>query len=473
MAKERCFVVMGFGTKTDLATGRRIDLNKSYLALIKPVVESRGMTCVRADEIPHSGTIDVPMYEELLTADIVIADLSTANTNAFYELGIRYALKPRTTIVISEDKFCLPFDVNHITVKKYVHLGDNIDYFEVMRFQKVLGETIDYVLQRDKPDSPVYTFLNGLIPPALKKEAEELTNRINESIAQNSPNQQEGDDKQEENQTLSIIIKKGEKAIKSEAFSDAKDLFKSAILLGNCSDNNALTSTSAYLHQRLALATYKAALPNEKSALLEANAILEKLDLLHTNDSETVVLAAAIEKKLYEIGDGIDHLTDAIILFQRAYFLLHNRYNGINLAYLLDCRADSELDNTEQEKIADMVWANRIRKDILLMCQRDHEKLSKSSLNENLADLDIDQKFVNKQEKLELKQKFYVFVNQAEASFGLGDFQQYNSALEKAKNIMAENPAFKLPHDQLDRIREIHIKYGKLLNPEWKEEVVQ
>ena len=79
---RRCFVVMGFGTKTDYATGRKLDLNKSYRLLIKPVVEEKGLVCIRADEIRHSGAIDLPMYRELLKADVVIADLSTANVYA-------------------------------------------------------------------------------------------------------------------------------------------------------------------------------------------------------------------------------------------------------------------------------------------------------------------------------------------------------------------------------------------------------
>jgi hypothetical protein len=102
--KKRCFVVMGFGLKTDYATGRMLDLNKSYRLLIKPVVESKGLECIRADEMLYSGTIDQPMYNELLHADVVIADLSTANVNAFYELGIRHAMRPYTTIVMAEDK---------------------------------------------------------------------------------------------------------------------------------------------------------------------------------------------------------------------------------------------------------------------------------------------------------------------------------------------------------------------------------
>src|SRR3982751_6307770 len=130
--QKRCFVVMGFGIKTDFATGRKLDLNKSYRLLIKPVVEQKGLVCVRADEIRHTGVIDVPMYHELLKADVVVADLSTANVNAFYELGIRHALRPRTTIIMSEDQLNYPFDVNHIVINKYSHLGDSIDYFEVL-----------------------------------------------------------------------------------------------------------------------------------------------------------------------------------------------------------------------------------------------------------------------------------------------------------------------------------------------------
>ncbi|MBL7712380.1 MAG: hypothetical protein JNL13_07955, partial [Chitinophagaceae bacterium] len=127
----QCFVVMGFGTKTDFATGRKLDLDYSYNALIKPVVEQKGMTCIRADEIKHSGTIDVPMYQQLLNADVVIADLSTSNANAFYELGVRHALRPHTTIVIAEQQLAYPFDLNHILISKYNHLGLNIDYYEV------------------------------------------------------------------------------------------------------------------------------------------------------------------------------------------------------------------------------------------------------------------------------------------------------------------------------------------------------
>ena len=160
--KKTCFVVMGFGEKVDLATGRKLNLNASYQNLIKPTVEAAGLKCERADEIQHSGNINVPMYERLLTADLVIADLSTSNNNAFYELGVRHALRPYTTIIIAENEFNFPFDIAQIAVRKYKHLGDDIGVSEARRFCGELEAAIKEILSQPKDDSPVYIFLNRL-----------------------------------------------------------------------------------------------------------------------------------------------------------------------------------------------------------------------------------------------------------------------------------------------------------------------
>src|ERR1700750_1459337 len=141
-----CFVVMGFGKKTDFETGRTLDLDKTYKYIIKPAVNDAGLVCIRADEIKHSGLIDVPMYEQLLKADVVVADLSTSNKNAFYELGVRPALKPSTTIVICEGGIkTFPFDVNPVAVRQYHHMGEGIDFDEVERFRSMLSDAISQI----------------------------------------------------------------------------------------------------------------------------------------------------------------------------------------------------------------------------------------------------------------------------------------------------------------------------------------
>jgi len=50
---------------------------------------------IRADEERGGGIIHKPMYERLLLAEIVIADLTFASANVFSELGVRHAARPR------------------------------------------------------------------------------------------------------------------------------------------------------------------------------------------------------------------------------------------------------------------------------------------------------------------------------------------------------------------------------------------
>lgn len=424
---------MGFGIKTDLASGRKLNLDKSYQALIKPVVEGKNIICMRADEILHSGSIDLQMYQQLLSADIVIADLSTANVNAFYELGIRHALKPRTTIIISEELLGYPFDVNHIAISSYKHLGDSIDYFEVLRFQKLLGETIDNVINSPAPDSPVYTFIEGLIPPSLKETANSVVKQIGEALTEKTVANEAANPAR--NQSLAFIIKQGEEALDTKQFEAAKALFNTALRMMYEGHDAQSVSNNTYLFQRLALATYQAKQPDYVTALTEALQLLEKIDLATTNDPETVALAGSIEKHLFEEGQGEHHLNNAILFYQRGFYLLHNRHNGINLAYLLHLRTTTGLYPEKKDKIADMVWANRTRQEVLELCERDTKKIKDMEDRAGLANSTISKE----QEDIIKEQKFWIAVNRAEAYFGLGEMQEYEKASTAAKLVQHED----------------------------------
>ena len=45
-----CFVVMGYGKKTDFKQNKSFDLDKTYRNIIKPAAQAAGYTCERADE---------------------------------------------------------------------------------------------------------------------------------------------------------------------------------------------------------------------------------------------------------------------------------------------------------------------------------------------------------------------------------------------------------------------------------------
>ncbi|WP_348266145.1 hypothetical protein P8936_09460 [Edaphobacter paludis] len=168
--RKVCFVVMGFGLKTDYETGKTLDLDATYEAIIKPAAEDAELRCIRADEIMHPGIIDTKMFEMLLRAELVIADISTGNANALYELGVRHALRPRSTIIRKEEAGRLYFDLDHSNTFQYGHLGQDIGAREAKRARSALKEIIVGVISAALVDSPVYTFLPQLQRPLLTDE---------------------------------------------------------------------------------------------------------------------------------------------------------------------------------------------------------------------------------------------------------------------------------------------------------------
>ena len=163
--RKLCFVIQGFGVKTDFQSGRTLNLDRSY-EVIKEAIQEAGLRCIRLDEVRFSGTSDLPLFEHLLNADVIIADLSTANANALYELGLCHALRPRGTIVVAENGFRNPFDISSMKILAYEHMGTDLGRTEAVRFKKDLRKAINDVMQSDsKPDSPIYTYFPDLKPP--------------------------------------------------------------------------------------------------------------------------------------------------------------------------------------------------------------------------------------------------------------------------------------------------------------------
>jgi hypothetical protein len=342
----KCFVVQGFGKKTDYTDGRVLDLDASY-EIIKEAVESAGLQCIRADEIVHSGTIDVPMYEQLLRADLVIADLSTYNVNAAFELGVRYGLRPQATIIVAEEQFKNPFDVGHIVIRRYKHLGEEVGYKEAKRFREELKQAIHDILADPKPDSPVYTFLPQLLPPT---EGVEKTTFRSVAIA---------DAAGEDHPSAKVMLESALAKMNAET----SDLAGARILLAEVKK---LRPNDPFVTQQLALATYKSKEPDPETALHGACEIMRELSPETSNDPETLGLWGAIHKRLWDLTASPAYLDESISAFERGFFLKQDYYNGINLAFLLNQRAVESLKAGQRdEAIADTVRARRVRQDVI------------------------------------------------------------------------------------------------------------
>ena len=265
---------MGFGKKTDYESGRTLDLDATYEAIIRPAVEGSGLRSIRADEVTHSGVIDVEMYELLLRADLVVADISTGNPNAIYELGVRHALCPNSTIVMKEEAGRLYFDLDHVSTFHYRHLGEDIGAREASRAVRDLMLLINAALSSSKPDSPVYTFLPRLRRPMLSEE--KFAALVDGMEA-------------EQNRFTDLMRK-------AEQLASASDHYGAAVAFREASD---LKPNDPFIVQQLALATYKAAKPDPVSALIEGIKIIAALDPGQSNDPETRGISGAMHKRLW------------------------------------------------------------------------------------------------------------------------------------------------------------------------------
>ena len=342
---KKCFVVMGFGEKTDYQSNpqRVLNLDRTFEDIIQPAVTAAGLECIRADKIIHSTVIDKPMYENLLDADLVIADLSTSNANAIYELGVRHALRPHTTIVIAEDKFTFPFDINRVLITKYEHLGKEIGYREVMRMRETLQTKIGAILKKEETDSPVFLFL----PQLLKAPQGATPPPAPAAMPQDSS-------------SLADLLERFREA--KQSVTQPRDWLGVIIVLERLQK---LQPNDPYITQQLALATYKSKYPDALRSLQDARGILEALKPDTSSDAETVGLWGAIHKRLWEVGREATDLDRAIRSYARGYFIKDDYYNGINFAFLLNVRASMA---SGDDAIADRVLARRIRAEVLTLC---------------------------------------------------------------------------------------------------------
>ena len=157
--KPLCFVIMPFGKKKD-SDGKTIDFDLIYKKLLLPAIDAAGMESVRADEETVNGIIHKPMYERLILCDYAVADLTTANANVFYELGIRHAVKPYTTVTIFAAGSNLPFDLNSVRCLPYFY--DKKKKSVKKKDAEAIAKQLERAKKQKTTDSPVYQLVDGI-----------------------------------------------------------------------------------------------------------------------------------------------------------------------------------------------------------------------------------------------------------------------------------------------------------------------
>lgn len=105
----KVFVVMPFGCLYD-----------SVYSAIQAACSKLGVECARADEIDQPGPIINQIFENLVDADCVVADISDKNPNVYYEVGAAHGIgKPAILLARGDAIRDLPFDIKHNRVVPY------------------------------------------------------------------------------------------------------------------------------------------------------------------------------------------------------------------------------------------------------------------------------------------------------------------------------------------------------------------
>ncbi len=107
--EKKCFVIGPIGEER---SPERADADWLLQGIVKPALENDPFNyrVQRADEIAEPGSITDQIIGAVIEADIVVADLTGANANAFYELAIRH-MEQRAVIHIAKKNQALPFDI--------------------------------------------------------------------------------------------------------------------------------------------------------------------------------------------------------------------------------------------------------------------------------------------------------------------------------------------------------------------------
>ena len=135
MEQKVCFLVCPIGA-TGSETRKKADLLLEQI--ISPIVVPKGYEVIRADRVLRTDVITDTIINYLNNAELVIADLSVANPNVYYELGYRTALK-KSVVQIAEDGSELPFDIS----TKRTFFYDMNDLQSVADFKNTISEVID------------------------------------------------------------------------------------------------------------------------------------------------------------------------------------------------------------------------------------------------------------------------------------------------------------------------------------------
>lgn len=156
MRRPVCFMVMPFSTKPAPGHGD-VDFDALWDRAFAPLLRELDYDPIRADQDLGSSII-ADMLIRLTASDLVVADLTLANANVYYEIGVRHAARRPGCVLIAADWASPVFDVQQIRRVAYPLPAGELTAGMVTEIQRSLREPI---VRARSARSPVYDLVPG------------------------------------------------------------------------------------------------------------------------------------------------------------------------------------------------------------------------------------------------------------------------------------------------------------------------
>jgi hypothetical protein len=345
--KAVCFVDMPFGKKPDLASGAIVDFDSFYELAIKPAISDAGLEPIRGDKELTGGIIHVPMFARIFLAEFVVADLTLNNPNVFYELGIRHAIKPFTTVPIFAATGSLPFDVGMVRSVGYELKDGQLTADGAEKLKAAIKARLEEAIHGSaKADSPIYQLIAGFPAPVVPEPVEQLLkDRLSErsgfhekitAIPAGAPQDQKRRALNEIQQDLGEIaaVRRGVLVELMLAYRDA-ELFDEMVKL--CEAFPDYLQANSFVRQQWAFGLNRRKFPGDRDTAVK---LLEGVIKERGPDAETLGILGRVYKDRDKEAEGSllaqGYLDEAISAYTRGFEAdPRDHYPGVNAVNLL------------------------------------------------------------------------------------------------------------------------------------------
>ncbi len=132
--KGRAFIVMQFTSP----------FNEIYEEVIRDVCDEFEIDAHRSDETYGPGLIIADVTRDITESKLIIAEITPANPNVYYEIGYAHAIGKPTILLADKNIERLPFDISGFRVLFYEN-----SIAGKRKFEEGLRQNIAAILQRD------------------------------------------------------------------------------------------------------------------------------------------------------------------------------------------------------------------------------------------------------------------------------------------------------------------------------------